>query len=100
MSADQLMRSSASASSNYRASGRARSHVEFTAKVGVAVEETDEALGWLEHLVSCKRVKPEAAASLLNEAEQLLKILGKSYHTTKQNDDRDNGPTRPRRRHR
>ena len=33
---------------NYRAAGRARSHREFTAKLGTVVEDADESLGWLE----------------------------------------------------
>jgi four helix bundle protein len=97
-SADQLIRASASASSNYRAAGRARSHAEFTAKVGTALEEADESLGWVEHLVACKRVTREAAAPIVAEADELVRILGKSFQTARQNEERDNGSTRPRRR--
>jgi four helix bundle protein len=97
-SADQLMRASSSASSNYRAAGRARSHAEFTAKLGTALEEADESLGWVEHLLTCRRVTREAAAPILAEADQLIRILGKSYQTARQNEERDHGPTRPRRR--
>jgi four helix bundle protein len=96
-SADQLMRASSSASSNYRAAGRARSHAEFTAKVGAALEEADESLGWIEHLVACRRVSRDAAGPLAAEAGELVRILGTSYRTSRQNDERDHGPTRPRR---
>jgi four helix bundle protein len=46
----QLMDSAGSADSNYRAACRARSRKEFIAKIGVAIEEADEAKGWLEAL--------------------------------------------------
>ena len=94
------MRASSSSSSNYRAAGRARSHAEFTAKIGTALEEADESLGWIEHLVVCRRVTRETAGPLVNEADELVRILGKSYQTARQNDERENGPTRPRRRRR
>ena len=49
---DQLLDSSASTDSNYRATCRARSPDEFISKIGVAVEEADESKGWLELLVA------------------------------------------------
>jgi len=33
---------------NYRASCRARSHAEFTAKLGLVAEEADETAEWLD----------------------------------------------------
>jgi four helix bundle protein len=44
----QLIDASTSMAMNYRAAGRARSHREFTAKLGTVVEDADESLGWLE----------------------------------------------------
>jgi four helix bundle protein len=49
----QLAKSSTGLAFNYRASCRARSHAEFTAKTGVVVEEADESLGWLEFIDAC-----------------------------------------------
>ena len=63
---------------NHRAAGRGRSHAEFTAKLGVAVEEIDESQGWLLHLERCGLVPLEATAEfqhLLAEAGQLAAIL-------------------------
>src|SRR4051794_20282677 len=45
---DQLFRAAASGSANYHASCRARSRREFIAKLGIVVEESDEAAFWLE----------------------------------------------------
>jgi four helix bundle protein len=47
----QLLRSGTSVGANYRAAGRARSGAEFSAKIGVVVEEADETVFWLECLV-------------------------------------------------
>ena len=44
----QLLRSGTSVAANYRAVCRARSKPEFTAKLGVVVEEADETVFWLE----------------------------------------------------
>jgi four helix bundle protein len=44
----QLIDSATSVAINYRAAGRGRSHREFTAKIGVVVEEVDETVGWVE----------------------------------------------------
>ena len=50
----QLAKSSTSVAFNYRASCRARSHAEYTAKIGVVAEEADESLGWLEFVEAAK----------------------------------------------
>jgi four helix bundle protein len=41
----QLAKSSTSVAFNYRAACRGRSHAEYTAKIGVVAEESDETLG-------------------------------------------------------
>ena len=46
----QFYKAATSAWSNYRASKRGRSRPEFISKLGIAVEEIDEAVGWLEFM--------------------------------------------------
>jgi four helix bundle protein len=46
----QLLRCGTSVAANYRAVCRARSKLEFIARVGVVVEEADESVFWLEML--------------------------------------------------
>jgi four helix bundle protein len=46
----QLPRSACAVASNYRSSCRARSYAEFTARLGVVLEEADESEGWLDLL--------------------------------------------------
>jgi four helix bundle protein len=51
-----MLRSGTSVAANYRAVCRARSKAEFIAKIGVAVEEADETVLWLELLVDVEIV--------------------------------------------
>ena len=71
----QLVRATTSVGANYRSACRARSRAEFAAKLGVAVEEADESLYWLE-LVRDGKLLPENKLSLLlKEADELTAIL-------------------------
>ena len=84
----QLRAASASAACNHRAAGRARSRREFVAKLGVAQEEADEAVFWLEHLVGCEAVSASDVSALLTESRELSAILTRSYTTARQNADK------------
>ena len=57
----QLLRSGTSVGANYRAAGRARSRAEFSAKIGIVVEEADETVFWLECLVEAEIVKKNSS---------------------------------------
>ena len=71
----QLVRAATSVGANYRSACRARSRAEFAAKLGIAVEEADETLYWLE-LVRDGKILPENKLShLLKEADELTAIL-------------------------
>ncbi|WP_019986565.1 four helix bundle protein [Rudanella lutea] len=81
----QLIRSSSSATANFRAVRRGRSEKEYYAKLSVVIEELDESLFWLETLVDANLVASSRLAGLLDEGYQILKILSKSRKTaTKQ----------------
>lgn len=45
--------------------------------------EADESLYWLEHIRDCDFLRSEQLTTLLAEAEELLRILGKSYATAR-----------------
>ena len=47
---NQIIRSSSSVASNYRAATRSRSDAEFYSKICIVVEEIDETQFWLEYL--------------------------------------------------
>jgi four helix bundle protein len=82
---EQLIDSSGSADSNYRASCRARSKKEFIAKIGTVLEESDESLGWLQLLVESSICTAANAESLIREADELVSIFVKSEKTAKKN---------------
>ena len=81
----QLIASSGSTDSNYRATCRARSDADFISKIGIALEEADESKGWLELLVSSNQVSIEEAAPLIKEANELVSIFVTSQKTAKRN---------------
>jgi four helix bundle protein len=88
----QLAKSATSVSMNYRATCRARSHVEFTAKIGVVAEEADESLGWLETIRDAELLTDPDRLKELNkltrEADELTAIFSKSAGTARRNDRR------------
>jgi four helix bundle protein len=79
----QMMRSATSVAANYRATCRARSHAEFLAKMGVVVEEVDEAVFWLELLVEAQIVPLKLVDRLRSEAKELLAIFAASQRTAR-----------------
>lgn len=93
-SALQLMRAASSAAANYRAATRARSHAEFTAKIGIALEEADEAVFWLAHLQGIG-VTTDTLEELHQEAMELVAILGASRRTSLRNEARHRATPRP-----
>jgi four helix bundle protein len=78
----QFYRAATSAWSNYRASKRGRSRKEFISKLGVAVEEIDEAVGWLGFMAKGSIAEN---ATLLGEAGELCAILTASLKTARAN---------------
>ena len=71
----QLIRAATSIGANYRGACRARSRAEFAAKLGIAVEEADESLYWLELARDGKLLPENKLSHLLKEADELTAIL-------------------------
>ena len=71
----QLVRAATSVGANYRSACRARSRAEFAAKLGIAVEESDESLYWLEVLRDAKLLPEGRLSELLKEANELTAIF-------------------------
>ena len=84
--AGQLKRAADSVAANYRAAQIARSHREFIAKLSVALEEADEAVGWLELSHREGLLRGEAVMVALDEGRQLTRILAKSRETAQANE--------------
>jgi four helix bundle protein len=81
--ARQVLRSATSIAANYRAAGRGRSKAEFTAKLGIVIEETDETVLWLELLGESGIIKSARLRDLHDEANQLLALFAASWRTLK-----------------
>lgn len=82
--ADQLSRCATSVGANYRAACRARSRAEFISKLGLVVEEIDEAVYWLT-LMARAELTSVNLKDLLDEAQQLRAIFAASYGTARKN---------------
>jgi four helix bundle protein len=82
---DQLLDSSCSTDSNYRAACRARSRKEFIAVLGKVIEECDESLGWIEMLLENGFDPAEEWKVLAKEADELAAIFVKSRKTAERN---------------
>src|SRR5437588_6854038 len=83
--ASQLVQSGMSVAANYRATCRGRSHAEFISKIGVAEEEADETVPWLELIVEDKLLPETKIAPLLKEATELTAIMAASYISASRN---------------
>jgi four helix bundle protein len=83
--AGQLRRAANSMRSNYRSARKGRSRAEFQAKRGLAAEEADECVDWLEYLGD-GRIRTNDA--LLQEARELASILSVSVRTARANSNR------------
>jgi four helix bundle protein len=78
----QFYRAATSAWANYRSSKRGRSRPDFISKLGIAVEEIDEALGWLQFM---DKGRIATDKRLMAEANELCAILTASLTTSRAN---------------
>src|SRR4029453_14965469 len=86
----QLARAATGVAFNYRASCRARTHTEFTAKIGLVAEEADESQGWLDFIIASKLMMSTEASRLLREASELTAIISASVGTARRNERQRN----------
>ncbi|KHG42259.1 MAG: four helix bundle protein [Aphanizomenon flos-aquae KM1D3_PB] len=81
--AAQLFRSSTSIGANIEESRSAESDRDFVSKQSIALKEARETKYWLKLLVKSEIVPDEKVAGLVDECEQLMRIIAKSIVTTK-----------------
>jgi four helix bundle protein len=81
----QLLRCGTSVGANYRAATRARSRADFIAKLGIAEEECDETIYWIDMLTALKLITEQRTRDLRDEAEQLLAIMVSTIKTARRN---------------
>lgn len=81
----QIIRSSTSVASNYRAVCRARSEKEKFAKICIVVEEIDETQFWLEIIEDLQYLENEKLQLLKLECEELVKVMTTYKYKLSQN---------------
>jgi four helix bundle protein len=80
---NQLIRSSNSPGTNYRAALRGKSTADFINKLKIAEEELDESIYFLELLLHFNNDFKESIHPLIIEGNELLAITVKSIITTR-----------------
>ena len=87
----QVLRSGTSAGSNYEEARGAESKADFTHKLGIALKELRESAYWL-NLIDRARLSPsEKIAEVVQEADELSRIVAKSIQTARQSVRRQGG---------
>ena len=81
--ARQLARAGLGIVGNYRSACRARSHTEFTARLGVVLEEADEAELWLDVADARSTGDGKLRQPLLAESGELRAIFSKACTTAR-----------------
>lgn len=79
----QLLRSGTSIGANIEESIGGQSDKDFLSKISIAYKEARETVYWLKLLQATDYLSEQEAFSLLQDAEELCKILGKIQITLK-----------------
>lgn len=83
--ARQLIRSGTSPAANYAEACAAESRKDFVHKLQIALKEMRETSIWLQIIKRGYLARAEHIDGLVDECDQLARILGKSVVTTKRN---------------
>ena len=81
--AGQLVRSGTSAPPNYDEARVGESRADFAHKINVALKELVETRGWLKFIALAQLLPARGIDALVEECDQLCRILGKSVATAK-----------------
>ncbi len=79
----QLLRSGTSIGANVEEAQAAQSKADFTSKYSIALKETRETIYWLRLLNESGCVKDIMIASLIQEADELSRVIGSIIVTTR-----------------
>ena len=83
--ATQLMRSGTSPAPNYAEARAAESAADFTHKIAVALKELNEAQVWIKMIDRSELLSHSLTTPVLDEAEQLARIMAASLRTARAN---------------
>jgi four helix bundle protein len=81
--AGQLVRSGTAAPPNYDEGSAAESRADFIHKLNIALKELKETRGWLRFTIIAELLPKSKIEKLLDECEQLARILGQSLLTAR-----------------
>ena len=95
----QLVRAATGVAANYRSTCRARSHDEFIARIGIVLEEADEAELWLGIIAQAPLSDSPQLERLCDESRQLRAIFSQSSRTaqsrSRKRRPQSNNPSNP-----
>ncbi len=80
----QMLRSGTSIGANVEEAIGAQSKADFISKLSIAYKEARETLYWIKLLAATEYLSKEMSDSLLNDADEICKIIGKIQISTKQ----------------
>jgi four helix bundle protein len=83
--AGQLVRCGTSAAPNYDEGCAGESRADFIHKLNIALKELRETRGWLRFIIKAALLPAERVSDVLDESDQLARILAKSILTAKTN---------------
>ncbi|MGA2542988.1 MAG: four helix bundle protein [Verrucomicrobiota bacterium] len=81
--AGQIVRSGIAAAPNYDEARSGESRADFVRKVNIALKALVETRGWLKFIILAGLLTAKRVAVLVDECDQLCRILGKSVATAK-----------------
>ena len=81
--AGQIVRSGIAAAPNYDEGRSGESRADFVHKVNISLKELVETRGWLRFIIMAELLPAKRIGVLLDECDQLCRILGKSIATAK-----------------
>jgi len=81
--AGQLVRCGTAAAPNYDEACNAESRADFVHKLKIALKELAEVRGWLRFVGKAELLPVSKLVELIEECEQLCRILGRSVSTAK-----------------
>ncbi len=87
---DQLIGAAWGVNGNWHAACRARTHKEFTARLGIVLEEADESAECLDVIHGAKLSQTTELERLRRESKELRAIFAKATRTANDNEKRRN----------
>ena len=85
----QFLRSATSIGANVREAIRGQSNADFGAKMNIALKEASETEYWIELLHESEYINNEISLELLNDGQELIRILTAIVKTTFDQSKRD-----------